>query len=92
METNKAQEKNVYLHAYDCEDENSTWITFEITDARSFRCDNNNYAGIVRGDVRVTAYSSFTHGQGPITKSDLRKVAKRFLDGDYTTTVVDLGA
>lgn len=60
---------------------------FMRTDLSRFLRGRHRWAGIQRGNCRVTVYCLFDRDMPE--KSELRNVARLFLSGDFTETEID---
>ena len=80
----------VYLLAWKWMDKEIEKFSFEVSTARLFRNQSVIYGGINRGGRKVVAFCDFIHGDDYLTKAELQEVALCFIDGDFTTIVIDL--
>lgn len=77
--------KNVYIES---------WLhpegdghSFTVTNLSRFLRARHRWAGIQRGNSRITVYCLFSRDMPE--KSELRDVARLFLGGDFTETEID---
>lgn len=75
--------ERTYLLAYESEDEDRPGFLCQRVPGQTFREQHYSFAGIIRGNRKVTVFCNLLHGQGEITKDDLREIAEWYLDGNY---------
>lgn len=85
-----SSKERIYLQAWESpESGDLSRVMFEITNHQRFVQEHARYAGVVRGNVTVTVYTCFWKDTAVIPKRVLQGIATCYLDGNYTTTVID---
>lgn len=82
-------EYNEYLLAYVVETVESRDIFFEMSTVRLLREQSVTYAGVKRGNRTVVAFCDHVHGDDLLSEKELMSVVLCYLDGKFTTSVID---